>query len=413
VIIMKRPRLQLLLGAAILVAIFVVSVVVTHDGLTEPHPGHNDLLTVWEAGRSFWRDGLDPYGEATTLNIQSRIYGRPAEGDEFPNSFAYPMYSLVLMLPLVFTDFTWAAAIYMVVSEACFIIALMLLLDLFRWKPPRWMVVLLLLWSLLHYFAVRGLMLGQLSNVVYLLQVVVIWALARDRQYLAGAALALSTIKPQMGFLLIPFLVVWGLRTRRVRFVATSAGTWIGLMLISFLLQPDWMQGWIGQLRAYPHYTVIGAPTNIVMQSWLGLGAVGEWVANLALWGGLLWAWYSVLVARRVERFDWTVMLTLAITHLTALRTATPHFMVFTIPLVFYLREISGRPRRTGWVVLILLATLVLFWAQFLLTVDQSFEHPSMYVVVPIAMLVILMISRRGWWKAHSMFDHQRTPSAV
>jgi hypothetical protein len=214
-----------------------------------------------------------------------------------------------------------------------------------------------------------------------------------------------------MGFLLIPFLVMWGLRTRRVRFVAATAGTWIGLMLISFLLQPDWMQGWIGQLRTYPQYTVIGAPTNIVMQAWLGLGAVGEWIANLALWGVLLWACYSVLIARRMERLDWTIMLTLAITHLTALRTATPHFVVFTIPLVFYLREISRRPKRTVWVVLILLTTLVLFWVQFLLTVNQSFEHPSMYVVVPVGILVVLMISRRGWWKTQSMFDHDRIPS--
>ncbi len=408
---MKRPRLQLLLAAVILLTVFIVNVVVTHDGLTKPHPGHNDLLTVWEAGRSFWRDGLDPYGETTTLNIQSRIYGRAAEQDEFPNSFAYPMYSLVLMLPLVFTDFSWAAAIYMVVSEACFILALVLLLDLFRWKPPRWMVVILALWSLLHYFAVRGLVLGQLSNVVYLMQVVVLWALARDRQILAGAALALSTIKPQMGFLLIPFLVLWGLRTRRAKFVAATAGTWIGLMLISFALQPDWMLGWIGQLRVYPNYTVIGAPTNIVMQAWLGLGAVGEWVANFALWGVLLWAWYSVLVARRMERLDWTVMLTLAITHLTALRTATPHFVVFAIPLVFYLREISRRPKRTAWVVLILLTTLVLFWVQFLLTVDQSFEHPSMYVIVPFGMLVVLVISRRDWWVAHTAFNPDRTAS--
>ncbi len=396
-----RPQLRILIGAAILLVLFVVNVIVTHDGLTEPHPGHNDFLTVWEAGRSFWREGFDPYSEAVTANIQSAIYGRSAEGGEFPNAFAYPFYALWVMLPLVFTDFAWASAIYMALSEAFFILALILLLDLFRWKPPAWLFALLALWSLLQYFAARGLVLGQMSNVVYLLQVVALWAFAGKRDWLAGAALALSTLKPQMGFLLIPFLLLWGLKRRRTSFLTAFAGSWAVLLISSFLLQPDWIGGWIGQLRAYPQYTVIGSPTRIVMQDWLGLGTVGEWAANLALWGLLLWAWVGVLRAGRAERLDWTIMLTLTITHLSALRTATPHFVIFTIPLVFYLRWI-GQRRHPLWNVGFLLATLVIFWAQFLLTVEGRFEHASMYVIMPAAMLILLWITRRRWWRSVS-----------
>jgi hypothetical protein len=403
-----RPHLRILIGAVILLVLFVVNVIVTHDGLTEPHPGHNDFLTVWEAGRSFWREGLDPYSEAVTANIQSSIYGRGAEGGEFPNAFAYPFYALWVMLPLVFTDFAWASAIYMALSEAFFILALILLLDLFRWKPPAWLFALLALWSLLEYFAARGLVLGQMSNVVYLLQVVAFWALARKRDWLVGAALALSTIKPQMGFLLIPFLLLWSLRRRRTSVVVAFAGLWTILLLSSFLLQPNWIQGWIGQLRAYPQYTVIGSPTHIVMQDWLGLGAVGEWAANLCLWGLLLWAWICVLLAGRTERLDWTIMLTLTITHLSALRTATPHFVVLTVPLVFYLREI-GVKMRSFWIAAILLVTLAVFWAQFLLTVEGSFEHASMYVVVPAAMLILLWITRRRWWESPSVMGEAVT----
>jgi hypothetical protein len=402
-----RKQWQLGIGGAILLMLVVVNVIATHDILTEPHPGHNDFLTVWEAGRSFWRDGLDPYSDATTLNIQTRIYGRPAQGDEFPNYYAYPLYTLWLMLPLDFTNFAWASAIYMVASEVCFIVALLLLLDLFGWKPPPWLLAVLLLWSLLHYFAARGLILGQMSNVVYLMQVLVLWALARDRDRLAGVMLALSTMKPQMGFLLVPFLLLWGLQTRRVAFVATFVGVWIALMISSFVLQPDWMQGWTDQLREYPNYTEIGAPTNIIMQDYLGLGALGEWLANAALWGVMLWAWYSVLLGGHAERLDWTIVLTLTVTHLSALRTATPHFVIFTIPLVFYLRQIGRRRKRNGWIALFLLATIIVFWGQFLLTVDDSFEHTSMYVVVPITVLVVLWITRRHWWEAPAVINQE------
>ncbi len=404
---MTRKQWQLIIGGAILLVLIVVNVKATHDVLTEPHPGHNDFLTVWEAGRSFWRDGLDPYKDETTINIQTRIYGRPAEGDEFPNYYAYPLYTLWLMLPLDFVGFAWASAIYMVASEVCFIVALLLLLDFFRWKPPPWLLAMLLLWSLLQYYAARGLILGQISNVIYLMQVLVLWALARDRDRLAGVILALSTMKPQLGFLFVPFLLLWGVRTRRVAFVVTFAGMWIALMVSSFVLQPDWMQGWTDQLREYPNYTVIGAPVNIVMQDYLGLGAVGEWGVNLALWGVMLWAWVGVLLRGQAERFDWVIMLTLTITHLSALRTATPHFVIFTIPLVFYFRQIGRRRKRNVWIALFLLVTVIVFWVQFLLTVDGSFEHTSMYVIVPITMLIVLWFTRRRWWEALPVINEE------
>lgn len=404
---MTHKRWQWVIGGVILLVLLAANVKATHDVLTEPHPGHNDFLTVWEAGRSFWRDGLDPYSDAATINIQTRIYGRPAEGDEFPNYYAYPLYTLWLILPLDFTGFAWASAIYMVVSEGCFIVALLLLIDLFHWRPPPWLLAVFLLWALLQYFAARGLILGQISNVIYLVQVLVLWALARDRDRLAGAMLALSTMKPQMGFLLVPFLLLWGVQTRRMAFVVTFAGVWAALMLSSFVLQPDWMQGWIDQLREYPSYTEIGAPTNIVMQDYLGFGPVGEWLVNMALWGVMLWAWHGVLLRGQAERFDWTIMLTLTVTHLSALRTATPHFVIFTIPLVFYFQQIGRRRKNNKWIALFLLVTMIVFWVQFVITVDDSFEHTSMYVVVPISTLIVLWMTRRQWWNAPNVINEE------
>lgn len=402
---MNRSRLQIVVGGVILAVLLVANVIATHDLLTEPHPGHNDFMSRWQGVRSFWRDGLDPYGDEASLNIQVRIYGRPAAVDEDPGYFAYPFYIVLLLWPLAYISFAWASAIWMVASEAFLILALLLLLDLFGWRPRPWLLALLLLCTVLNYFAARGLILGQISHFVYMLQVVTLWALAKRRDALAGTALSLGTIKPQMGFLLVPFLLLWGIAERRWRFVGVFVAAWAALMATSFVLEPGWLQGWIEQLRAYPSYTAIGAPAAIIMRDYLGFGAAGEWGATAVLWAVMLWTWADVLVRGHAERFDWAIMLTLAVTHLSALRTATPHYVVFTIPLVFYFKRISIRRTRTWWIVVILVALLIMPWAQFLLTVEGDFEHSSMYVGPPVIVILVLWFTRHLWWEGRSVFD--------
>ena len=385
--------------AALLLSVAVIVVVATHDVLTEPHPGHNDFMSRWEGARAYWYDDLNPYSAQASAQIQERIYGRPAEPDEDPGYFAYPFYTVFLLWPLVHTSYAWAAAIWMVLLEACLIGAQVLLLDLFGWRPKPWLLAVLLLWTLGQDFAARGLLLGQLGIVVYFCEVLALWGIARRRDALAGIALALSTIKPQMGYLLVPFLLLWALTVRRWRFVGWFAGVFGALMIASFVAEPGWFADWIEQIHLYPFYTAIGSPVWIVMDHYLGLGATGEWAVSLLLIGGLLWAWREVLWHGKRERFGWTIMLTLTVTHLAALRTATPHFVVFAIPLTFYLRELSQR-RGDRWVALTLLALAVLPWLHFLATVEGDFEHPSLYLPVPFGMLALLWLTRRMWWRA-------------
>ncbi len=397
--------------AAVLLLVLGVNVVVTHQVLTEPYPGHNDFMSRWEGARSYWRDGLDPYGDQASANIQQRIYGRMATPEEDPGYFAYPFYTVFLLWPLVFVPYAWASAIWMVVLEVCLIAALLLLLDLYRWRPQPWLLATLLCWAIVNYYAARGLFLGQPGHLVYLCQVLALWGLARRRDRLAGGALALSTIKPQMGFLLVPFLLLLGMALKRWRFIGAFLATFGVLMGASFFLLPLWLGEWIEQVRLYPSYTAIGAPVWIVMDYYLGLEKVGELGLTVLLWAFLGWAWYTVLWQRRMEWLDWTVMLTLTVTHLSAVRTATPHFVVFTIPLVFYLKHLDQRGRRgKRWIALILVGTLVLPWVHFILTVEGRFEHPTVYLPVSFGVLLALWLTRRQWGQTPSVLVAEDKP---
>lgn len=403
---MVRP--QFIVIAALLFVLAAGNIILTHNLLTAPYPGHNDFMSRWEGARSFWVDGLNPYGEQASLNIQVQIFGRASVEGEDPGFFVYPFYINFFLFPLVYMSYAWASAIWMVLLEVCLIASLFLLLSLYQWRPRPWLLALLVLWNILEYYAGRGLLLGQVGITVYLCEVLTLWALAKEHDTLAGVALAISTFKPQMGFLLIPFLILWGLRARRWSFVIAFAVTLGIFMVASFLLEPSWLGDWIAQMRLYPEYTSAaypdtGSPVWIVMQHYLGLGAAGEWALNLFLLLPMLWGWFTVLVQRRDERFMWALMLTLMVTHLVALRTATTHFVVFIIPLIFYFKLITQRSRRGSlWVALILLVLLILPWAQFLITVQgrHSLEHPAMFLPPTFGLYFLLLLTRRVWWKS-------------
>ena len=393
-------RIQQVIFAGVILTLLAVCTVFIHNYFTEPYPGLNDFMSRWEAARSFVIDGLNPYGEQASLNIQEQIYGRPVVAGEDPGYFAYPFYTIFMVWPLVYLSYSWASAIWMVLLAVCVVLSLVLLLDLYAWKPKPWLMCLFILWSLIYYYAGRGVILGQVGLVVYLLEMLTIWGLIRNKDEIAGIALAVSTVKPQMGFLIVPFLLIWGLRAGRWRFLSGFGVSFGILMGLSFLMEPTWLGDWIAQVRLYPSYTV-ASPVWILTQMYLGLGDFGENVVTLALYGLLLWTWYGVVMQKRQERFLWVVSMSLVITHLVAPRTATPHFLVFMLPLAFYFAAAAKHSRRHGskWAMLILAALLIIPWVHFLVTIVGDQEHPVVHLPLPFGLLALLWFTRRQWWQ--------------
>ncbi len=385
-----------LIAALVIGVVLIANVIASYQLFTRPYPGFNDYLTVWEASRLFFYEGLDPYSAQTSLAIQTRIFGRAALPDEQPNHFAYPFYAIYFVYPFIHAEYAWATAAWLVFLEVCLIGALALLLDLFKWRPRPLTVIALALLSLLAYPAARGLVLGQVSHLVYLLQVAAIWAFVRRRDGLAGALLALSTFKPQMGVFIVPFLLAWAVARRRWRAVSAFGIGMAALLGSSFLLQPNWVEGFLYQLTLYPSYIEVSTPIWVVTDYLLGLGRWAEISLNGLGALVMLWAWWQALRDGTVGHFAWTLMLTLALTHVIGLRTATPHFVVFWLPLMFYLRS-WARQRRHVLMIGVLTALFALPWLYFLLTIGEGkFEHPTLFLL-PFIALVALVLTRRQW----------------
>ncbi|MFZ4813999.1 MAG: glycosyltransferase family 87 protein [Phototrophicaceae bacterium] len=396
-----RLQIGFILG---IVALLTANVIATHSLFTAPHPGMNDFLSRWEGARTYWQDHASPYSAEATTNIQMMIYGRAALPDDDQGLFAYPFYTVFVLWPLTYLPYAWASAVWMVVAEVCLIAALILLLNILAWRPPLLMQVGLVVFSLFNYYAFRGLILGQMSHFVWLMTALTLWGLAKRQDRLAGVALALTTIKPQMAFLMIPFLVLWALRYQRWKFLISSALAFGALMGLSFILQPDWLGAWIEQVRLYPTYTRDGSPVWILFEVLLGWSpTVGYIVRGIAV-VGMLWAWFAVIGQRRDDLFLWAFMVTLWVTHAVGPRTATPHFVVFTPVLLLTVRGLL-RQRRGLWAWGLLLIVVIVPWWHFLSTIEPpNLENLTVFLPPIAAVLLALVVQRKDWARLPSPF---------
>lgn len=389
-------RLMILL----LMALFLVgNVVATHEVFTSRHPGANDFASRWGGARAFWCGGFSPYSDEATRQIQMLIYGRPIppeEEQEFdPGPFAYPFYTVFLLWPLVWLTYPWAEAVWLVVLEVCLFMGLLLSLRIHNWRPPYWLLTCTLVWAFLFYPDARALLLGQFAVFVFAMVALALWALEGRRDILAGFCLALSTVKPQMVFLLVPLLLWWAVRERRYRFVGSFLGGMALLLGASCLSEPDWLTGFLLQVAHYPSYTAIGSPIWIVTHiTFPALGTWGEWALSLAAVGYLLIAWHTSLREGTRGALGWATGLCLIITNLVALRTATTNYVVLLLPLALFFRALQ----RVRWgTVLVLLIEMVLLmgsWLFFLTTVVDKFEHPAIYLPLPFGLLAVFALAR-------------------
>jgi hypothetical protein len=400
--------------AVTLLLLFAADVAATYAAFTSRVPGANDFYSRWEGAHAFWIDGLNPYSDEVTRRIQIGIYGRPARGDEDPGPFAYPFYTVFALWPLVGLPYAWVQAIWLSVLEFALAGIALMSLSLLRWRAGPLALAAAILFALFFYHGARAILLGQFAVVVAALVIGAFLAMRSDHDALAGVLLAFSTIKPQMIFLIVPYVLLWSVARRRWRVVGAFALSIAILFGLSFLMLPTWLGDFLRQLGNYTSYTSIGSPVWVIVQYYLGLGDLGEAIVSGAIGLALIgvWAWTTRLVyvpavapdelARDVSygwgTFQWVCGLTLIASNLIALRTATTNYVILYPALWLVARAIVDRSPQWGrWIVTAgAVALLIGLWALFAATVVGKQEHPLVYLPLPVGLAAAFAAGRRA-----------------
>lgn len=362
-------------------------------------PGGNDFLARWTGAHYWLVEGINPYDEQVSLAAQRMIYGRPANaaaGEDIAH-FVYPLPAMIFFAPFGLLPYTTARAIWMTILEIGLPILALIGIRIGKWKPGWGTTAAVLLFSVLWYHGVRSVVVGQFAVIEALLICGGLLAIQQENDALAGWLFGLSLTKPQMSFLIIPFVILWAFTRKRWSLVGWILGSSLILLIGTLILMPDWPLRWLQQLLDYPGYTELGSPISILV-GWLPRG--GE---NLSRAISILFAIYLayewLAAARKPESwFQWTAALTLVITNLIAFRTATTNFVVLLPGLLLVFSAFNSRWGKQGLITTwgVMAALLLGLWALFLVTVEGNIENGAMYLPLPMILLIGLLWIR--WW---------------
>ncbi|MGZ4730922.1 MAG: glycosyltransferase 87 family protein [Terriglobales bacterium] len=229
---------------------------------SRPRGNLSDLYPRWLGARELLRHGRNPYSAEITREIQKGYYGRPldparADDPKDQQSFAYPAYVVFLMAPTIDLPFNVVQRGFRWLLFALAVTTILLWLYVLRWKPPCGTVMIFIVLMLGWLPMVQGIKLQQLSLLVAGLLAACGACLAGGWLLLAGGLLALTTIKPQLTWPLVLWLVLWAgsdWRARR-RFIFGFGLVMLLLLGGAQLLLPGWLRMFVEGIGKYRQYT--------------------------------------------------------------------------------------------------------------------------------------------------------------
>ena len=290
-----------------------------------PRGNLSDLYPRWLGARELLLHRRNPYSAEITREIQQGYYGRPldsARGDDprDQQAFAYPAYVVFLLAPAVGLPFHAVQIGFRCLLFGWAAVSVLLWLRVLRWRVSGTTTLILVVLMLGWMPMVQGIKLQQLSLLVAGMLAASAACLAGGWLSSAGVLLALATIKPQLAWPLVLWLLMWAVsdwRARR-RFVFGFGLTMLLLLGGAELMLPGWLRMFVQAIGQYHQYTQNESLLAVLLGLVLGrsLGAGSVLVCAFCLWRGRAEpassAWFG-------QAFGLVLALTIVIAPMTAL----------------------------------------------------------------------------------------------
>jgi Glycosyltransferase family 87 len=346
----------------------------------QPRGNLSDLYPRWLGARELLLHRRNPYSREITLEIQQGYYGRllDASRPDDPKDqqgFAYPAYVVFLLAPSVNLSFDEVQTGFRWLLVAFTALTVPLWLRLLQWKLRMPAILLAMVLMLGAMPVAQGIKLQQLSLIVAGMLAACAACLAGGFLFCAGMLLALATIKPQLAWPLVAWLVLWSVcdwRSRR-RFVFGFALAMLLLFGGAEILLPGWLHMFLGAIREYHQYT----QNQSVLEVLVGTIA-GRALDGLAVLGCGFRLWRVRHQAASSAEFGQAFAVVLALTVLIVPMYA-PYNQVLLLPAILSLAQTARTDeslpafrfaRGAGALILIWpwIATLLLSAASFALS---------------------------------------------
>lgn len=241
-----------------------------------------DALPVW-AGSRMLLHRVNPYSDPATRAIQTDYYGRPvtfAEAEHGVNlmGFAYPPHTAFVCVWLAWLPWKAASLLMFLASVGLPIIGTLVWLDATHMKrDPLILACVMASWPVLW-----GIRLENLSMIVIPVIFISAALYLRGNFAVSGLLLAAATVKPQLCWLLILWMLADSIIRHRWRFSIAFIGTVAALTFLSEIWLPGCFKAWLGAMAYYRTYTHVAVPVLPFALGVSALSVVALWRMNLS-----------------------------------------------------------------------------------------------------------------------------------
>jgi hypothetical protein len=349
-----------------------------------PRGNLSDLYPRWLGALELLLHHRNPYSPEITREIQQGYYGRPLDSSrqEDPKDqqgFAYPVYVVFLLAPTVSLPFDEVIIGFRWFLIAIAAVSVLLWLRVLRWKPAWNQTLIFLILAPGWWPMVQGIKLQQLSLLVAGLLAACGASLAAGWLLVGGVLLSLATIKPQLTWPLVLWLLLWAASEwrRRWRLIFGFALGMTLLLVGAQLLLPGWLGMFIDAIRQYHQYT-----QNQSLLVFLFGSILGRTLEALCLLGCTLCVWRMRNQPASSAAFGRALAVVLALT-VVIVPMFAPYNQVLLIPAILALvnRFTSPEPILPAFRLAGFVGGLLLFWpwiASLLLSAAYVFLTPQL-----------------------------------
>ena len=346
-----------------------------------PRGNLSDLYPRWLGARELLLRGRDPYSPAVTREIQQGYYGRPLDPDrpgdpKDQQAFAYPPYVVFCLAPIIHLPFEVVRKVFFWVLLGLTVATVPLWLRVLRWQVPTWVQASIVILTIGSLPVMQGLKLQQMTLFVVALLAVATALLVSDCPIAAGILLAVTTIKPQLVWLVLLWLVIWTVVDwrRRYRWAASFLLTMVVLFAASEWYLPHWIPRFLRAVREYRNYTDAVSVLDKLVPS-----PGGWWLRILAAGAAVHVCWKNRQFAEDTPAFAATAAVVLAVTDIVIPSYAL-YNQVMLLPALLMLareRHLIWTRNRMSRVFLSLVAVFLLWpWLAAVVLAALSFVLP-------------------------------------
>jgi Glycosyltransferase family 87 len=407
-LLILRKKFQLEVWLALLCAgsmwFYVQRVLIPYekaDAAAHQRPRGNlsDLYPRWLGARELLLHHRNPYGNDITTEIQKGYYGRELDAarpddPKDRQGFAYPVYVVFPLAPLIGFPFHGVQIFFHWLLLSLTAASVWLWLRVLRWELPLISIAACIALTLGSFSAVQGIKLQQLSLLVAALLAASVACVASGFLFYGGVLLALATIKPQLAWPLVAWLLLWAVTDWRARrkFVFGFGLVMVLLLAGAEIILPGWWRMFAEAIGQYRQYTQSQSVLEVMLNAVLGTvaggtaGRVGAQIlAVLAVIACAPLLWKLRREQAGASGFSGATALVLALTVLVIPMFA-PYNQVLLVPAILLLVRERGafvsrsRIRRWAYGVGVLLvgwqwaASLVLAVIYLLVSRDRALD---------------------------------------